>query len=572
MKRACLLILIFTTICSSQVGIGTTNVDVSAMLDISSIEKGIVIPRLTEAQKLAIINPANGLIIYQTDGTNGLWYWKMTTWFHAFPSIVGNINDLTDGKSDNDGTDNGSSIFLGINTGLNDNGTDNKNIGVGFNTLTDNTSGNDNVAIGYHSMLSNRSSRNKVGIGSETLKEYTTSLHSTVAIGYQSMSTQRFGSQSMAIGHQTLLNSNNRTFNTAVGYHTLHDATNNNTLTAFGASALAKITGLRNRNTAIGALALTNCINISGGLAIGSRAAENLVDGSNNTVVGANALLTATNNFSDAIGSGALQNNISGRCVGIGHNTLHHNTTGDNIAIGGLFNNTIGDANISIGYESLHNNTMGNNNTAIGFNALQTNINGDFNSALGHSSFIVGSSYTNSAGIGYQAEPNANNSIRFGNTAITTIGGFANWTNVSDKRFKTNIKEDIKGLEFILKLKPVSYRLNLKAIAKKLNTTSTLNLELQTKTLETQTGFIAQDVEMAAIESDFNFHGVDTPKHSKDYYDLRYDEFVIPLVKSIQEQEIIIKKQKKKILQLKERLNLLIKNISNLSEGSTVSN
>ena len=44
---------------------------------------------------------------------------------------------------------------------------------------------------------------------------------------------------------------------------------------------------------------------------------------------------------------------------------------------------------------------------------------------------------------------------------VTSIGGYANWTNVSDKRFKTDVREDIPGLDFIMALNPVSYRLNL---------------------------------------------------------------------------------------------------------------
>ncbi len=45
------------------------------------------------------------------------------------------IDELSDGKSDADGSQDGSSIFLGIDAGLNDDGTDNKNVGVGFEAL-----------------------------------------------------------------------------------------------------------------------------------------------------------------------------------------------------------------------------------------------------------------------------------------------------------------------------------------------------------------------------------------------------------------------------------------------------
>lgn len=54
--------------------------DGSAMLDIRSSEKGILIPRMTDAQKTAIVTPATGLMIYQTDGTAGFYYYDGTAW------------------------------------------------------------------------------------------------------------------------------------------------------------------------------------------------------------------------------------------------------------------------------------------------------------------------------------------------------------------------------------------------------------------------------------------------------------------------------------------------------------
>lgn len=47
-----------------QVGIGTTTPDASAQVDISSTQKGFLLPRLTTAQRNGIVNPANGLLIY----------------------------------------------------------------------------------------------------------------------------------------------------------------------------------------------------------------------------------------------------------------------------------------------------------------------------------------------------------------------------------------------------------------------------------------------------------------------------------------------------------------------------
>jgi len=103
----------------------------------------------------------------------------------------------------------------------------------------------------------------------------------------------------------------------------------------------------------------------------------------------------------------------------------------------------------------------------------------------------------------------------------------------------------VPGLDFIMKLKPVTYYLDMNAIAKFTNTPDSLRLKdaeaLKGKML--QTGFIAQDVEKAASDCGFEFSGVDAPKNENDYYGLRYAEFVVPLVKAVQEQQTIIDKQ-----------------------------
>ncbi|MEI6143613.1 MAG: DUF1566 domain-containing protein [Mariniphaga sp.] len=48
----------------------------SAMLDVKSTNKGILIPRLTETARNAIVNPADGLLIYQTNGIYGFYFYK----------------------------------------------------------------------------------------------------------------------------------------------------------------------------------------------------------------------------------------------------------------------------------------------------------------------------------------------------------------------------------------------------------------------------------------------------------------------------------------------------------------
>jgi hypothetical protein len=56
-----------------QTGIGTTTPNASAKLEIAATDKGLLIPRMTSTQKGNITSPANGLLIYQTDGVVGFY-------------------------------------------------------------------------------------------------------------------------------------------------------------------------------------------------------------------------------------------------------------------------------------------------------------------------------------------------------------------------------------------------------------------------------------------------------------------------------------------------------------------
>ena len=64
----------------SQVGIGTTTPDNSSALDITSAERGLLIPRMTQAQRDGIVNPATGLLIFQTDGDDDFYYYDGFQW------------------------------------------------------------------------------------------------------------------------------------------------------------------------------------------------------------------------------------------------------------------------------------------------------------------------------------------------------------------------------------------------------------------------------------------------------------------------------------------------------------
>ncbi|SDF76524.1 hypothetical protein SAMN04487996_112134 [Dyadobacter soli] len=63
---------------SSNVGIGTSNPDPSALLDLKSDSRGLLLPRMSASQRTALSQPATGLLVYQTESPEGFYYNKGT--------------------------------------------------------------------------------------------------------------------------------------------------------------------------------------------------------------------------------------------------------------------------------------------------------------------------------------------------------------------------------------------------------------------------------------------------------------------------------------------------------------
>lgn len=64
----------------SAVGLGTASINTSVLFQMDSTTKGFLPPRMTSAQRIAIATPAEGLIIYQTNGVIGLYIYSNSTW------------------------------------------------------------------------------------------------------------------------------------------------------------------------------------------------------------------------------------------------------------------------------------------------------------------------------------------------------------------------------------------------------------------------------------------------------------------------------------------------------------
>ena len=65
---------------AQSVGIGTTSPSASAQLDVASTTKGMLVPRMTNTERGLITSPAAGLLIYQTDGLAGFYYYNGLLW------------------------------------------------------------------------------------------------------------------------------------------------------------------------------------------------------------------------------------------------------------------------------------------------------------------------------------------------------------------------------------------------------------------------------------------------------------------------------------------------------------
>ena len=73
---------------AQSVGVGTTAPAASAALDVTSTTGGLLLPRMTSAQRAAIATPAQGLFVFQTDGTPGLYYYIGKSWLNVVNGMV----------------------------------------------------------------------------------------------------------------------------------------------------------------------------------------------------------------------------------------------------------------------------------------------------------------------------------------------------------------------------------------------------------------------------------------------------------------------------------------------------
>jgi hypothetical protein len=413
-------------------------------------------------------------------------------------------------------------FFAGGGAGTGNTGT--QVTGVGASSISTNNSGASNSGLGYQSLKANSSGANNSAVGSNAMLSNTTGAANT-AVGSESLRTNTTGSNQSAFGYRAAYNSNASGPNDAFGHEALFSNTSGYWNTAFGYRALYSNTS-------------------------------------------------------------ALYN------VGIGAQALYTNTTGTHgVAVGfdALLSNTTGSDNTAVGYAALFSNTSATENTALGFSALRNVSSGSNNTAIGNNCGQAYSSYTNCTFLGSDADANKNgltnsmalgfasvvdssNKTVIGNSGTLTTGYYGTLVALSDGRFKREIKENVPGMDFINKLRPVTYYFDIHKLDQHLYGDKAAEYEkaigsgIAAKEKIRYTGFIAQEVEQAAQSIKYDFSGVVKPQTDKGHYGVDYSEFVVPIVKGMQEQQQMIEEQKSLIKQQQGALEQAMQKIASLSD------
>ena len=433
-----IVIILCTHLHAQSVGIGTAVPQSSSMLDVTSANKGLLVPRIAlngSSDASTITTPATSLLIYNTatasDVTPGYYYWSGNSWLRlATVSSIGTGWLLTGNASTVDGnnfigtTDNvpfnikvnnqkagridsaTQNTYWGYQSGLKSMGD--HNTAMGFHALFSNTfgaSGSYNTANGVNALFSNINGGANTAIGNGALFSNTFAFGNT-ATGLAALYSNT-GDYNTANGYQTLSANTTGFSNVAIGTQALYNNVTSSNLVAIGDSALFNNTALK--NTAVGSKALYSNTTGSGNTSNGYKALFSNTRGDGNTANGTFALfLDTTGNNNTATGLAALQLNTSGS-----ENTAN--------GYGALLGNTTGNNNTALGLNALYSNTTGNNNTALGLNALYSSTTGNNNIAIGAGSNVIFQNLTNATAIGYNSLVGASNSLVLGSTGTEAV-------------------------------------------------------------------------------------------------------------------------------------------------------
>ncbi|TAE12360.1 MAG: hypothetical protein EAZ95_12490, partial [Bacteroidetes bacterium] len=376
--------------------------DSSAILDVKSTVKGMLVPRMTQVQRNSIALPATGLLIYQTDGTAGFYFYNGSAWTAISSEstswgLTGNASTATDfiGSTTNEpfvfrtnntekaritakgtfevGQGTANNIFIGKDAGLNTDLTNAiviafPNTFIGFEAGRANTTGYGNHFSGYQAGRAN-----------------TTGIYNHFS-GYQAGHSNTTGYGNYFSGF--LAGSDNTTgiYNHFSGFQAGRANTTGyeNYFSGYGAGR-SNTTGVKNYFS--GQLAGLFNTTGAGNYFSGYYAGYNNTTGFRNHFSGYSAGLSNTT---------GIQNHFSGHNAGIA------NTTGNN--------------NYFSGYQAGRVNTEGNNNHFSGFNVGYSNLTGSNNLAIGNETLINGDTHNQITALGNSIDISTNR------TNVTALG------------------------------------------------------------------------------------------------------------------------------------------------------
>jgi hypothetical protein len=393
----------------------------------------------TDAVDDADNDPTNEIELPATANNGQVLTYNGTSWVAQDAAATGaqELNDLSDARYT------GNSVFIGEESGSNDDGSNNYNTSIGFRSLHNNTTGFWNTAGGSYALYSNTTGSLNTAEGNSALYSNTTG-YSNTAQGSSALQYNTTGSNNTAQGSSALDSNTTGNRNTAQGSSALDYNTTGSNNTATGYKSLySNTTG--SYNTAQGSYALSSNTTGYSNVAVGVEALYYNTDKSNLVAVGDSALyhngIGATNSYeairNTAIGSKALYSNTTGGSnTAQGSYALYSNTTGSrNIAQGSfaLYSNTTGSDNTAQGTSALSFNTTGSGNTAQGGGALYSNTTGYSNVAVGVLALFYNSDKSNLVAVGdsalYHNGIGATNSYEA--IANTAIGSKALYSNTS---------------------------------------------------------------------------------------------------------------------------------------------
>jgi len=356
----------------------------SAMLDVTSTDKGILIPRVTKTQRNAITSPATGLMVFMTTDTVGFFFYNGAKWETIISGNLEIPNKIIDAdgntqiqveESANEDkiridlggteyirfepkglinlTNSNSGAYLGGSAGSSiSSGTQNTFIGheAGANTATS----HDNTFIGYRAGYVNGIGGKNTFVGSMA-GDANTSGDNNTSIGYSSGSAINTGDDNTFVGYNAGRLTESGLRNTFIGTGAGDNNTTGNDNISIGYNS-GYATGTASNNVNIGNNILGTSSSTNGSVLIGHNVANKLTGGNFNTVIGVDAVSNLFSGHSNTILGQNVASNIAGAAnsnVLIGRDVLSNAGAADNnvvLGYGAGLNTTSLTSSVLIGY------------------------------------------------------------------------------------------------------------------------------------------------------------------------------------------------------------------------------